>query len=616
MSTNKDKEKNNLNSSSVNTNEIDPLYETLEVPKLIKEQEAHDKKREERLIQEEKKKATKEIVLETSITQIEKPQQEEDPDYKTIQITKPKEKTSTSQKKSEAKKTSDQQKKTKTKATKPPQDEKPKTKKGGGGGGSKKILIGMSLLVAVGVGSVFVWKVVAPKLAENNKQPSIVQPVEEDQTTEEEISDEPLDEEVNTDEENPLVEEVEEDNIEEDNQEITADEIDETDVIDEADEADETSQESTDEQTTEVSKPSLNDGLTAFGKISQVVGNQIIIQQENTLEVYTAEAKVIESIKEIDHSNEINFIYKEVDGEKQFLGLVETTIEEEVEEKTETSSDGTEEITNEKNPAASNNEASFDDAFSADFEKELEEIRKREVEDELLALEQKEAEAKKEEAVKQTIETLEFPMESKASGPLWFRFAWKTNDVTKTVAKTEDVRLELRTSNGTLITPENADKYGRYWIDKGIINFAIQNGTTGQWTFLATKKVENKLGEIGANVTPLTGFIDIQKFSVKPQEGKLLAIWKIDGVKDDDLLVEIFAEKNGNQTLIYSANSADTALHLIDKAEISTSKLEKGTYDIVLKVTDIDTKKDENGKKTITNKTISDFYTLYNVDLY
>ena len=201
------------------------------------------------------------------------------------------------------------------------------------------------------------------------------------------------------------------------------------------------------------------------------------------------------------------------------------------------------------------------------------------------------------------METLELPMEIKGSGAIWFRFAWKPNETTKEVAKVEDVIVELRNPNGSLITVENIDKYGRFWMNGNIFNFVVKNGVAGKWAFLVTRASD--AGEIGANAQPLTGFITLQKAAVQPEKGKLVVMWKAVGVKDDNLAVEVIAKNGDKETLLYGANSADDGIHLLDSAEISTAKLTKGKYDIFVRVYDIDTMT-SGGKKIITAKTIKD----------
>ena len=63
--------------------------------------------------------------------------------------------------------------------------------------------------------------------------------------------------------------------------------------------------------------------------------------------------------------------------------------------------------------------------------------------------------------------------------------------------------------NGSLINKENISKYGRYWLNGNVINFVEMR--SGIWKFMATKSRYVKLGEIGANVMPLTGFITLEK---------------------------------------------------------------------------------------------------------
>ena len=252
----------------------------------------------------------------------------------------------------------------------------------------------------------------------------------------------------------------------------------------------------------------------------------------------------------------------------------------------------------------------FEDNFGDSFAKELELIRQQDEKDAKKA--EKEAGAVTDDSLP---ETITYNMEVKAKGPLWFRFAWKPNDVTKEVAKIDEVLIEIVNQNGSLINKDNISKYGRYWINGNVINFAIRNGGAGTWKFMATKSRYVKLGEIGANVMPLTGFITLEKAAVQPIDGSLLALWKATGVKDDNLIVEIVAKRGNNEILLYSANSLDDNIHLLDKAQISTAKIPKGTYDIIVRAQDIDLGTSSNGEKVIVSKTIRDEKVIENIEI-
>ena len=219
----------------------------------------------------------------------------------------------------------------------------------------------------------------------------------------------------------------------------------------------------------------------------------------------------------------------------------------------------------------------FEDNFGDSFAKELELIRQQDEKDAKKA--EKEAGAVTDDSLP---ETITYNMEVKAKGPLWFRFAWKPNDVTKEVAKIDEVLIEIVNQNGSLINKDNISKYGRYWINGNVINFAIRNGGAVLSLWLLTRYVSL---EIGANVMPLTGFITLEAMNVQPIDEVYLffeGYWS----KDDNLIVEIVAKRGNNEILLYSANSLDDNIHLLDKAEISTAKIPKGTYDNIVRAQD------------------------------
>lgn len=212
--------------------------------------------------------------------------------------------------------------------------------------------------------------------------------------------------------------------------------------------------------------------------------------------------------------------------------------------------------------------------------------------------------------VGEKVETMELPMDVGGSGTLWFRFAWAKNDKTTVVPSVNDVIIELQTPSGSIISQENIGKYGRYWLEKNIINFAIKNGKAGQWKFLVTKTENQNLGDISANVLPLSGFITVEKADVNYVGDDLHAIWKISGVKDEEFSIKINAKNaNGSDILVYSASTLEDDVHLIDTVKLSTTKLPAGEYDFVITVEDWDCKT-VNGKKQLTGKGMTDSATL------
>lgn len=355
---------------------------------------------------------------------------------------------------------------------------------------------------------------------------------------------------------------------------------------------------------TTVSKPKI---IKKSGVVTAVEDGSITIESNSIIEKYKINADLLANNSDIKEDAEVNFEYEDMDTEKVIFSISLANVQEQ--------SDTNDEEDNEDENNEETEEDTEDSAdkqiqiIGDDFSQELEAIKQRQEEER-----KKEAEQKVEEFDANAMETLELPMEIKGSGAIWFRFAWKPNETTKEVAKVEDVIVELRNPNGSLITVENIDKYGRFWMNGNIFNFVVKNGVAGKWAFLVTKRASEKLGEIGANAQPLTGFITLQKAAVQPEKGKLVVMWKAVGVKDDNLAVEVIAKNGDKETLLYGANSADDGIHLLDSAEISTAKLTKGKYDIIVRVYDIDTMT-SGGKKIITAKTIKDEKIIKDVEI-
>lgn len=392
---------------------------------------------------------------------------------------------------------------------------------------------------------------------------------------------------------------------------------DTTDIVDE-DETNEATEENKPTENTEennldtnnqtdnttVSKPKI---IKKSGVVTAVEDGSITIESNSIIEKYKINADLLANNNDIKEGAEVNFEYEDMDTEKVIFSISLANVQEQ--------SDTNDEEDNEDENNEETEEDTEDSAdkqiqiIGDDFSQELEAIKQRQEEER-----KKEAEQKVEEFDANAMETLELPMEIKGSGAIWFRFAWKPNETTKEVAKVEDVIVELRNPNGSLITVENIDKYGRFWMNGNIFNFVVKNGVAGKWAFLVTKRASEKLGEIGANAQPLTGFITLQKAAVQPEKGKLVVMWKAVGVKDDNLAVEVIAKNGDKETLLYGANSADDGIHLLDSAEISTAKLTKGKYDIIVRVYDIDTMT-SGGKKIITAKTIKDEKIIKEVEI-
>ena len=64
---------------------------------------------------------------------------------------------------------------------------------------------------------------------------------------------------------------------------------------------------------------------------------------------------------------------------------------------------------------------------------------------------------------------------------------------------------------------------------------------------------------------------------------------------------------------MYSANSIDDGIHTVDMASIDTTKIAGNTYDIVIRVTDIDVS--ANKPHSIVAQYLSDTVTIENVEI-
>lgn len=212
------------------------------------------------------------------------------------------------------------------------------------------------------------------------------------------------------------------------------------------------------------------------------------------------------------------------------------------------------------------------------------------------------------------IETLTLEAQVPTAGDTWFRFSWKKNDTTPVVPGVNDVVVELKTPSGTLINQDNISRYGRFWLEGNILNYAIKNAAAGTWAFCVTKSESQSLGDIGANLVPLTGFITIDKISIDYVGDDLYAIWKISGVKDECYGITINAKNaNGSNILVYSGSTSD-GLHLIDTVKLSTAKLPSGTYDFEIVVQDWDASA-VNGVQRITSKSMTHTVTLEGIEI-
>ena len=139
-----------------------------------------------------------------------------------------------------------------------------------------------------------------------------------------------------------------------------------------------------------------------------------------------------------------------------------------------------------------------------------------------------------------------------------------------------------------MINDKNISKYGKKWVDRGVINFVIKDTKAGTWKVLFTKDTGTYLGDIMVQAVPITGFLQINKADAKYSDGKLHVIWEAKGVQDDYCKVDIYARNGNKDVLIYAGNTIDDGIHTVDMVDIDTAKIAGNTYDIVIRITDID----------------------------
>lgn len=212
-------------------------------------------------------------------------------------------------------------------------------------------------------------------------------------------------------------------------------------------------------------------------------------------------------------------------------------------------------------------------------------------------------------------ESVSTSLEIGAASIVWFKISWKANADVSSVPDAEDVTVELLTPNGSLINSENIDKYGKLWVDEatGIVNIVLRNTQAGTYDIVFTKSVGTYLGDVTINAIPITGFIELAAADAVYTNGKLEVIWNAIGVVDDNCLVEVYAVNGKKKVLLYSANSLDDGIHTVDMASINVSKIAGNTYDIIIRVTDIDIS--ANKPYTISAKYLSDSITIPNVEI-
>ena len=173
--------------------------------------------------------------------------------------------------------------------------------------------------------------------------------------------------------------------------------------------------------------------------------------------------------------------------------------------------------------------------------------------------------------------------------PIWIRFAWRINKYTTSVPSIQEVGVSLVSPKGNIISSETIGDYGRMWIDGNIINFAISEPETGEWTLRADKDIGYYLGETNFMLMELTGFITVNKFGVQNLgDGLLDFVWSIGGVEDSNYEIEISLSSEKFSTKVFSATSKLQDLKLVDHTTFNAKSLPRGTYDIIVKVKDLD----------------------------
>lgn len=212
-------------------------------------------------------------------------------------------------------------------------------------------------------------------------------------------------------------------------------------------------------------------------------------------------------------------------------------------------------------------------------------------------------------------ESVSTTLEIGAASIVWFKINWKANSDVSNVPDAEDVTVELLTPNGSLINKDNIDKYGKLWVDEatGMVNIVIKNTIAGKYDIVFTKNVGTYLGDVTINAIPVTGFIELEAADAVYTNGKLEVIWNAVGVVDDNCLVEVYAVNGNKKVLLYSANSIDDGIHTVDMTSINVAKIAGNTYDIIIKVTDIDVTANKPYK--ISAKYLSDSVTIKNIEI-
>jgi len=212
------------------------------------------------------------------------------------------------------------------------------------------------------------------------------------------------------------------------------------------------------------------------------------------------------------------------------------------------------------------------------------------------------------------ISVVEHPVKVAKAEGVMFIVSWSAGEGQQVVPKTDEVLVEIKTPSGTLITPENIEKYGTVWREQQTYFYCINLSYAGEWVVVMSKDKRAKLGVGSIQAIPIDGVAKVDYAKVKVIEGKLAAVWNIKGIPDDNYIISINAKKSEGDDLIplASLSSVTDGIRKKGKTVISTSKLKPGVYDIYFIVKNIDLTQDYLG---VGRKTTKDEYIIREVEI-
>jgi len=297
----------------------------------------------------------------------------------------------------------------------------------------------------------------------------------------------------------------------------------------------------------------------------------INIMVNDTLVKFAYDNSLAEDIKDISTGDVIQYVYEDIEGTPTITNIINV-----VKAKIEEDNSGNVNHNPSDNPMT-------DDLYNGyiydakDFYEEHTIIDNRQEESR--------------EALKTNIKDNTIAFYNGINGPIWIRHAWRSTDLMENVPSIDAVDVILETPSGVQITNANIAEYGRMWLDGSIVNYALKNPEIGEYKFIDNKPNGTFLGEASIHVMELSGFITIDKFGANLiNRDTLELVWKITGVPDDGLEIEVYLTNDRFSTMVYSGSSKEEPLHIIDKKTVSISNLPKGKYNVVVKVKDIDMK--------------------------